>query len=116
MVSKTQVVNAIRKYIENDMLPCAKTNIDRIALRGASAVLVLRPDALLSKIFSNPIVGMLGVVDGEGNVDIDLLRELLPTAIGNDTIGIHYKVFPWDVEEYGFSLNAEDIKKIFTYL
>ena len=116
MVTKTQVVNAMRKYIDNELLPNAKTKVDRFALRGASAVLTLRPNVILDKVLGLPLVGMLGVVDESGNVDIDLLRELLPAAMGNDTIDLRYKVMPWDAEEYGFSLGVDDIKKIFTYL
>ena len=116
MATKNQIIEAVRTYIERDMLPHAPTKTDRFVLRGASAALVLRPDLLFKALASNPIVSMLGAVDGDGNVDIQLLRELLPAALGGETIDVHFKVFPWDVEECGSSLGAEDVKKIFTYM
>lgn len=112
MVSKEQIIKAIRTFIDNDMLPKSEGNY-RILLNVAKAALNYKADTIFDAIKTNSFISMLGVVDEHDNVDIELLSQILTEALGSNEFTLNFKVL---TNEYVMHFSAADIQTIKRYI
>lgn len=118
MVTKQQLMSAVVRFINNDMLPSAATKdaMYRFILRGAVAYSTMRPEKAFDLIITKfPIVKTLEFMDDSGNVDNELLAYVIPEALANETFQLHFSA-PLEKEPYAIGINADDVRKIMSYL
>ena len=76
MVNKEQFMNGILTYIDKEVIPVLPT----AGKWGIGTVVLLVTDKysrLFDEITSNPIIKSIGIVDTDGNVDVERLSEAL---------------------------------------
>lgn len=112
MVTKTELLNAISLFIDNDMLPKAEGNY-KIILRAAKVAMQYKPDLVFERIKNNSLVSMLGVIDEQDNVDADMLAKMLTEGFGSDELSFSFAFFG---KEYTMHFSAADIQTIKRYL
>lgn len=112
MATKEQFMNAISKFIENDMLPNASGNY-KIILNIAKAAIQHAPAAVFDRVKSNTIISMLGVIDEQNNVNTELLATVLSHGFGSDEFAFTFAAFG---KEYTLHFSANDIQTIKRYM
>lgn len=80
MVHFNYVINGIKRYIEKEIYPRMES-MQRVAARFAVARMSSNPDTLLKVMQDSGIIKSLNIVDDEGYVDIDGIREDLRREI-----------------------------------
>ena len=111
MVSKEQVINAIHKFIDVDMMPKAEGNY-KVVLGIAKAALSYKPDVVFDTIKRNPAISMLGVIDEHDNVDMDTLCKILCDGMGSNEFTLSFKLL---TSTYNMHFSAADIQTIKRY-
>lgn len=72
MVTLRQVQNGIVKYIDTEMLP-KMDGWKKWVFGAAAGLAVTRAESMYEALRHNPLVAALGVIDGNGHIDIDAL-------------------------------------------
>jgi hypothetical protein len=82
MVHKSSIVPALSKFIDEGVLShYAPTSMKRILLAGAVSIYLKQGEKIIDTLTSNPIISTLGVVNNNGMVDIDTLKDVLKSQI-----------------------------------
>ena len=90
MYSVKQVENGLLKYVDKELLPN----------------LVELGDAMLNNLCHNRMAQMLGVVTPEGRINVDVVRSLALTFVGEN--GLKFHVMGVDV-----AFTKDDIDKVY---
>lgn len=110
IVSKDQLNRAACEYISRDMLPTANGELKRIALRGLRRTIEMCPDFLIRYIKAKlPVIEYTGIIDEDGNVEIDTLSEIAEHAIADDEI-------PFKAIGFTLHFNVSDIRALKSYI
>lgn len=75
MIPITNVTKGITQYADQEILPKMQNGLQKTALGVGISVIAKRGEALANSLMGNDALKVMGVTDGNGNVDIDLLRE-----------------------------------------
>lgn len=109
MVTLEQVKAGLAKYIDKEMLPHLN-GFAKIGLGAYSALAMSNLGAVLMKYKDAPAVSILGVIDEEGNVDIDKLYDAVIPVVANEKLS-------FDIPVIGrYTINRMDIEKIYGYI
>ena len=74
MIPYNQVVNGVTRYIDSEIIP--KVNgLPKIAVGIMMAAAVKRGDSIIEQMKAMPVIKMLGIVDDENEIDIDIIYE-----------------------------------------
>lgn len=106
MVSVNDIVNGITKYIDTEFLALfPETGFQRVMIGAAAAIVIKKrtPEAV-------SIVKALGLMDADGNVDIDTLKTEVQNHMPAD--GIKMEVPSLGV----ITFKKEDIDKLYKYI
>lgn len=109
MITYKQLLEAIRIFIENDMVSRASGNY-KIILRTLSSTIQFAPDKVWSMISNNPII--TSFIDPE-NIDVDLLENILCDGLSTNEFELSFNLFGTD---YKIFLNSDDVKKLKSYI
>lgn len=78
MVSIDRVERGIARFLDVELAPnLPKEGAGRVFAGAAMAIIIKRVGGLIRGYADSGIVRGLGVIDAEGNVDVDLLREVI---------------------------------------
>lgn len=80
MVEFSYVVEGLKKYVECEIYP-HMDSVQRVAMRFAVARMSGNPENLLAVLNSNGLIRSLGIVDSDGYVDVDSIRDDLKREI-----------------------------------
>lgn len=95
----------LAEYIRKEMIPVIPTTLGKFALAGASTLILGKTEKLLSQY--KPILTTLGVIDADGNIDVDALYSAAKDGM-IATNGI--------LQIAGFTFNQADIDKLYKML
>lgn len=112
MITKEQFLKAVINFIELDMIPNSSGNY-KIILNVAKAAMQRAPDSVFNLIKNNGIVSMIGAIDDNNNINVDLLSEVLTNGLGSDEFTYSFSAFG---KEYDLHFAANDIQKIKQYM
>lgn len=112
MVNSKQVINGVMLFMDNHMIPKAEGNY-KIILRTAKAAMMISPDKFWNIIKDNSLISMLGVIDENEYVDINLLADILIEGIGNEEFNFAFKFLG---NEYKIYLSKDDIHTLKNYI
>ena len=109
MVNATQIINGVVKYIDAEIL--SKINGWQKWVLGAGAgIAVGRAGQIFNTIANHPMVKMLGVVDEQGMVDIDMLHKEFAKQAAKGPV-------TFDVPMLGaMTINQNDVEKLYHYI
>lgn len=110
MVNYSNLLNAVKKFIDYDMIGKASGN-QKIILRIISTVIGLNTNILWEKLKDNKIIKMFNLMEDD-KIDLDNLESILVSGLGDSEFEFRFKLLGTD---YKFYLNAEDVHKIKSY-
>ena len=109
MVTIDQAMRGAAKYADNEIIPHLPTGKGI----GAGIALALILDGGKSRIFAlkdHPAVQMMGIMDAEGNIDLDRLYNAARTQVDG-------KKIPWDIPIIGeLRFDVNDVDKLYRYI
>lgn len=117
MVSINQIERGVARYAESEIMP--KLNVGglaRIAIGTAVGVVVKRVGTILETYTGAPALAMLGVVDENKNIDIDLLIPEIKKSIPSDGIHIDIPNPLTGTPLASMKFHAEDIDRLHQYI
>ena len=82
MANKKQVIDGIMLFMDNNMIPKAEGNY-KVILRIAKAGMAIAPEKFWEIIKTNPLINMVGAIDGDA-LEINLLAEVLREGVGSE--------------------------------
>lgn len=110
MVTMQQAQNGLIKYIDTEIIP----HVDGLKKIGLSAYVTLAAgnvQAMLNRYIHHPAVEVLGVIDSEGNVDIDALYKAISPMLAEGKKVTIYIPLVGD-----FSVDKSDLEKLYRYM
>ena len=111
MAHKHKVINGIMLFMDNHMIPKAEGNY-KVILRTARAGMMIAPDKIWEVVKNNPLIEMVGAIDGD-ELDVELLGEILKE--GFDTEGFCFE-FEFLGSHYKIHFDKDDIVSIKNYI
>jgi hypothetical protein len=82
MVHKSSLIPGISKFIDESVLShYPPTSMKRIIMAGAASLYLKQNQSLVDTVTSNPLFSSLGVIDKDGMIDIDVVRDTLKEEI-----------------------------------
>ena len=89
MVSINEIEKGIAAYLDSEIMPqLPKEGFEKVLAGTALSLFIRRSGKILDSYKNNKAVLMLGLMDEEGNVDIDILAEELKKNIPNEGMKI----------------------------
>lgn len=82
MVHKSSLIPGLSKFIDENILAhYAPTSMKRIMMAGAVSLYLKKNEGIVDTLTNNPLFAGLGVVQDNGNIDIEPLRDALKSEI-----------------------------------
>ena len=109
MVTIDQAMRGVAQYADNEIIPHLPTG-KGIGAGIALALIMDGGKAQLLKLRENPAVQMMGIMDAEGNIDIDRLYNAARTRVDGKKIPLTIPV----IGELRFDVN--DVDRLYKYI
>lgn len=111
MVTTEQLKTGIAAYLDTELMPLMADNALQKVLVGTGLGIALRrSDAIIDELKSNKMVQVLGIMDDQGNVDIDILHEELKKNMVAEGVSINIPVLGV------IKLTSTDIDKLYSHI
>lgn len=109
MVNAVQVINGLTRYIDKEILTKI-SGWQGMLLGVMTGVATTKAGAVFDSIAAHPVVRMLGIVDDQGMVDIDLLHKEFAKQAAKGPVTI-------DLPLVGaMIINQTDVEKLYNYI
>ena len=109
MVTIDQAMRGVAQYADNEIIPHLPTGKGI----GAGIALALILDGGKNRILAlkdHPAVQMMGIMDEEGNIDLDRLYNAARTRVDG-------KKIPWDIPIIGeLKFDVNDVDRLYKYI
>ena len=109
MVTIDQAMRGVAQYADNEIIPHLPTG-KGIGAGIALALIMDGGKAQLLKLRENPAVQMMGIMDAEGNIDLDRLYNAARTQVDGKKIPLSIPV----IGELRFDVN--DVDRLYKYI
>lgn len=112
MISMKQLVQGVGSWIDDEILPSLLNgNVwNDLAVRGVAALVTMRGQNIVAGLMNNPMIKMMGVVDAEGMIDIDILKavldQVMPDALPVELPGANFRM----------TLRRGDVDKLYEHI
>ena len=122
MVSKTKVENGIARYLDAELMPhLNKGTLPGFATGVAAAFIIKKMDVVFDNLSHNSIVNVLGLMDKEGNVDVEAARDVLRDQMPEEGLYINISNLPLlniflRNEQYSMTFHKSDVEKLYGYI
>ena len=111
MVSIDNIKQGLADYLDAELMPQLKTSgVERVVIGTAASLLITRAGNIVEGYKDNKLVKMLGIMDDEGNVDIDTLVTEVKKNITKDGIRVEVPVLGT------LTFHREDVDKLYGYI
>lgn len=109
MVTYQAVVKGISNFIDNEILK-KLSGTSKMLMGVGMGVALKRSENIFNVLKNNSIIKILGIIDEQGNIDVEVLHDELKKQVEKEEITI-------DVPAIGIlKLNAADVDKLFYYI
>ena len=111
MVSIDKIEKGIANYLDEELMPQLQSNgIEKVIVGTAASLFIRKSGTIIEGYKDNKLVKMLGIMDDDGNVDVDVLVEELKKNISKEGIKI-------DVPVIGtLTFHKDDVDKLYDYI
>lgn len=111
MITNEQLMKGVSAYLDNELMPkLNKTGLERVLTGTAIGLFLNKNRNIVDNYKDNKIVKMLGVIDEEGNIDIETLSKELKNNITNDGIKVEIPMLG------KITFHKEDVDKLKEYI
>ena len=121
MVDKTKVQNGIAMYLDKELMPhLNKSTLSGFVTGAAAALVIKRMDMVFEHFKDNGIIRALGVFDKEGNIDVDVLRDVMLMNMPEEGLKVDLSNLPilnlMKSEQYKMTFHKEDIDTLYKFI
>lgn len=111
MVSIDKIEKGVAAYMDSEIMPqLPNGGIEKVLAGTALSLVIRRSGTILEGYRNNQVVRMLGIMDEEGNVDVDVLAEELKKNITSDGVKIEIPIIG------KMTFHKEDVDKLHEYI
>lgn len=108
MVSKTQIEKGIANYLDSEFMPKLHTDKWKEVLIGtAASIMVRRVGAVVDSMSCYKVITTLGIIDGNGDVDLDILTEEIKKNVPPEGFAVQIPVLG------EITLYQSDVEKLY---
>lgn len=110
MVTIAQIEKGVATYLDSEIMPKFPAGLEKVLAGTAASLAIRRSGNIIAGYKDNKAVQMLGIMDKDANVDIDILAEELKKNIPQEG-------FKVDVPIIGIlTFHKEDVDKLYEYI
>lgn len=111
MVSVDKIEKGIANYLDAEFMPQLQSNgVEKVIIGTAVSLFIRRSGVIIGGYKDNKVVKMLGIMDDDGNVDVETLAEELKKNISKEGFTI-------DIPILGIlTFHKEDVDKLCDYI
>lgn len=111
MVPISKIERGVANYLDAELMPQLQgNNLEKVLIGTAASLFIRKSGKIVEGYKDNKLVKMLGIMDDNGNVDVDVLAEELKNNITKEGIVI-------DVPVVGtLTFHKDDIDKLYDYI
>lgn len=111
MVTIEKIEHGVAAYLDSELMPkFPSTGWEKVLAGTAIGLAIRKSSNIIESYKDNKMVQMLGIMDAEGNVDVDVLAEELKKNISKDGVKV-------DVPFIGaLTFHKEDVDKLHEYI
>lgn len=111
MVSIDKIQQGVAAYLDAELMPqLPNTGFEKVLAGTAMSLAIRRSGAILDSYKNNKAVQMLGLMDAEGNVDVDVLAEELKKNIPKEGMKVNIPIIG------NMTFHKEDVDKLHEYI
>lgn len=111
MVSIDKIEKGLANYLDNEFMPQLKGNgIEKVIVGTAASLFIHKTGAIIEGYKDNKIVKMLGIMNSEGDVDVDTLVKEVKKNIPKEGFSIEIPIVGT------LTFHEEDIDKLYDYI
>lgn len=111
MVSVNKIEHGIANYLDAELMPRFQGNgVERVIVGTVASLVIRKSGAIVNSYKDNDLVKMLGIMDNDGNIDIDVLAEELKNNITKDGVKVNIPVIGT------ITFHKEDVTKLYDYI
>lgn len=94
MVSVDKIEKGIAGYLDDELMSQFRgSSVERVVAGTAVSLMLRKTGTIIEGYRDNPTVKMLGIMDNDGNVDVDTIAEELKKNIGKDGMKVDVPIF-----------------------
>ena len=121
MVSRVKVQNGIAMYLDRELMPhLNKGTVPGFITGVAAAFLIKRMDGIFVALSQNGIAKAFSVFDKEGNIDIDIVKDVLKEQMPEEGLYVDLSGLPvlnmMKSEHYSMTFHKSDVDKLYGYI
>lgn len=111
MVSIDKIEQGVANYLDSELMPQLQNNgFEKIIIGTVASLLIRKTGTIIEGYKDNKLVKMLGIMDDNGNVDVDTLMEEVKKNMPKEGVKI-------DVPVIGMlTFHKEDVDKLYDYV
>lgn len=111
MVSIDKIEKGIAAYMDSEIMPqLPNGGLEKVLAGTAMSLVIRRSGNILDGYKNNKAVQMLGLMDADGNVDVDILAEELKKNISSDGLKVEIPMIG------KMTFHKEDVDKLHEYI
>lgn len=111
MVTVDRIEKGLAGYVDAEIIPQLHGNgVERVLVGTCASLLIRKSSTIINGYKDNPLVKMTGIMDEDGNVDIETLAEEVKANMPKDGVHIEIPVLGT------LTFKSEDIDKIRDYI
>lgn len=111
MVSIDKIEKGVANYLDGELMPQLQGNsLEKVLVGTAASLAIRRSGTIVAGYKDNKMVQMLGIMDGNGNVDVDVLADELKKNIPKEGVKV-------DIPIIGtMTFHKDDVDKLYEYI
>lgn len=111
MVSIDKIEEGVARYLDAELMPQLQNNgVEKVLVGTAASLAIRRSGTIVDGYKDNKIVQMLGIMDGNGNVDVEVLADELKKNMPKEGVKI-------DIPIVGtMTFHKDDVDKLYEYI
>lgn len=111
MVGINKIEKGVAAYIDSEIMPqLPNTGFEKVLAGTAMSLIIRRSGAILDSYKTNKGIQMLGLMDQEGNVDVDVLADELRKNIPPEGMKVEIPIIG------GMTFHKDDVNKLYEYI
>lgn len=111
MVSIDKIEKGVANYLDGELMPQLQSNsLEKVLIGTAASLAIRRSGTIVAGYKDNKMVQMLGIMDSNGNVDVDVLADELKKNIPKEGVKV-------DIPIIGtMTFHKDDVDKLYEYI
>lgn len=111
MVSIDKIEKGVAAYLDSELMPqLPNSGFEKVLAGTAMSLVIRRSGKILDSYKDNKAVQMLGIMDAEGNVDVDVLAEELKKNLPKEGMKVEIPIIG------AMTFHKEDVDKLHEYI